>query len=60
MAGQLTAIAGAVGTELAVAIALGITPRRIDIGKGKALNTALIQAEQLTGIGFRVGVGIQP
>ena len=60
MAGQLTAIAAAVGTDLAVAIALGITPRRIDVGKGKTLHTALIQAEQLTRIGFRVGVGIQP
>ena len=58
--GQITAIAGAVGTELAVVITLGITPRRVDIGERKALHTALIQAEQLSRIGFRVGIGIQP
>ena len=41
-------------------IALRISPRRVDIGERKALHTALIQAEQLARIGFRVGVGIQP
>ena len=60
MAGQHAAIAGAVGTDLAVAIALGIAQCRVGIGERKALDTALIKAEQLARIGFRIGVGIQP
>ena len=60
MDGQHAAIEGAVGAELAVAIALGIAPRRFGIGEGKALHTALIKAEQLPWIGFGIGIGIQP
>ena len=60
MAGQLTAIAGAVGAELAMVIALGITPCRVDISERKTLDATLIQAEQLTRIGVRIGIGIQP
>ena len=60
MDGQHAAIEGAVGAELAVAIALGIAPCRFGIGEGKALHTALIKAEQLPWIGFGIGIGIQP
>ena len=60
IAGQQPAIAGAVGAELGVAIALGISPARLAIGEGKTLDPELIETEQLTRFGICVGIIIAP